>query len=106
MLHKRQITNQWYHATVQELFAETCQDRPEKTAIVYEDQQISYKELKENVIIWRLIPAGKQYRVINGHHEVETEEDTYFDGSEERVIDLPAKHLAEAQQDMKIGGDF
>lgn len=49
MLHKRQVTNKWYHSTVQELFAETCQDRPEKTAIVYEDQHISYKELKENV---------------------------------------------------------
>ena len=64
------------------------------------------KELKENVIIWRLIPAGKQYRVINGQAEDETEEDTYFDASEEKVIDLPAKHLAEAQQDMSMGGDF
>jgi hypothetical protein len=27
------------------------------------------KELKENVIIGRLIPAGKQYRIVNGLEE-------------------------------------
>ena len=59
------------------------------------------KELKENVIIGRLIPAGKQYKVIHGHYD-ETEEDTYFDASEERIIDLPEKHLEEVKQDMKI----
>jgi hypothetical protein len=43
------------------------------------------KELKENVIIGRLIPAGKQYRKING---LETQQDLddealYFDPDDE-----------------------
>jgi hypothetical protein len=38
--------------------------------------------MKENVIIGRLIPAGKQYRKINGQ-EIEADADEYFDSHEE-----------------------
>lgn len=48
------------------------------------------KELKENVIIWRLIPAWKQYRKINNMlldtdtFEAENDTQEYFDRSEEK----------------------
>jgi hypothetical protein len=43
------------------------------------------KELKENVIIGRLIPAGKQYRKINGLQTQEDidEDNMYFDPDDE-----------------------
>lgn len=43
------------------------------------------KELKENVIIWRLIPAGKQYKKLHNIPSEETmdEDDGYFDRSED-----------------------
>lgn len=41
------------------------------------------KELKENVIIGRLIPAWKQYRKINGlETDLDLEDDLYFDSKE------------------------
>lgn len=49
MLKQRMASNQWYNATVQQLLAETCRDRPAKTALVYREKEISYKELLTNV---------------------------------------------------------
>ena len=44
------------------------------------------KELKENVIIWRLIPAWKQYRKINNlETDEELQEEEYFDKNEDLV---------------------
>ncbi len=49
MLQGRLATNRWFTSTVQQLFAETCQDRPERTAIVFQEREIRFKELHENV---------------------------------------------------------
>lgn len=49
MLRERMSANRWYHSTVQELFVETCQDRPGKTALVFEDKPITFGELREKV---------------------------------------------------------
>ena len=62
------------------------------------------KELKENVIIWRLIPAGKQYRVIHGLNE-EDQKDAYFDPNEDWV-DVSEKHMLELQKEMATESDF
>lgn len=65
------------------------------------------KELKENVIIWRLIPAGKQYRKING---LETQQDLdeealYFDPDDEGV-DLSHEHLEQVLMQMEEKSEF
>ena len=49
MLQERMAANVWYTSTVQKLLLETCQDRPEKTAIMYQEKPITYGELLENV---------------------------------------------------------
>ena len=49
MLQERMATNKWYTSTVQQLLLETCKDRPDKTAIMYMEQPITYEELLENV---------------------------------------------------------
>jgi fatty-acyl-CoA synthase len=49
MLSERVAENRWYKSTVQELFLEVCQDRPEKVAIVFNDSQITYRELQDQV---------------------------------------------------------
>jgi fatty-acyl-CoA synthase len=49
MLRERMSANRWFHSTVQELFVETCRDRPDKTALVFEDQAIPFGDLWENV---------------------------------------------------------
>ena len=49
MLQERMSANRWFHSTVQELFAETCRDRPEKTAMVFEEERITFGELQEKV---------------------------------------------------------
>lgn len=49
MLQKRLEENKWYTSTVQELFCETCKMRQSKIAIIYNDKEISYAELQENV---------------------------------------------------------
>jgi hypothetical protein len=41
--------------------------------------------MKENVIIGRLIPAGKQYRKINGQELKSELEDDYFDRNADDV---------------------
>lgn len=64
------------------------------------------KELKENVIIGRLIPAGKQYRKINGMElQSELDEQAYFDEFDEGV-DLSEKHLEEVAMEMEGESDF
>ncbi len=48
MLEKRLAENRCYTSTVPQLFRETCLDRPEKTALVFEGGAISYEELQAN----------------------------------------------------------
>jgi len=64
------------------------------------------KELKENVIIGRLIPAGKQYRKLVG---LETQQDNleeeYFDVSELEE-DISAKKLEELNASLEHESDF
>ncbi len=62
------------------------------------------KELKENVIIGRLIPAGKQYNIINGH--VKEDESEYFDPKTEENIDTSETHMKEVQKEMEHESDF
>lgn len=64
------------------------------------------KELKENVIIWRLIPAWKQYRKINGIElQSESDESVYFDEFDEWV-DLSETHLKEVWVEIEHESDF
>ncbi len=65
------------------------------------------KELKENVIIWRLIPAWKQYRKINGLElESDLDEDMYFDRHEDE-IDISENRFEElANIDMSDDWEF
>ncbi len=43
--------NRWFTSTTQQLLAETCQDRPEKTAIAFQEEEMSFNELQQNVDI-------------------------------------------------------
>jgi hypothetical protein len=62
--------------------------------------------MKENVIIGRLIPAGKQYRKINNQAtEADELEDQYFDPDEEGV-DVSEFHLEEIKKEMEHESDF
>ena len=64
------------------------------------------KELKENVIIGRLIPAGKQYRKINGMElQSELDEQAYFDEFD-TWVDLSESHLEEVAIQMEHESDF
>jgi DNA-directed RNA polymerase subunit beta' len=62
-----------------------------------------FKEMKENVIIGRLIPTGKQYRKIHGH-QIESDDD-YFDPSDD-WIDVWEKHLQEVVEEIEHESDF
>ncbi len=62
------------------------------------------EELKENVIIWRLIPAWKQYRKIHWI-ELASDQDLYFDNDDE-IVDLSEEHLKEVEAEMSIESDF
>ncbi|MDD3646179.1 MAG: DNA-directed RNA polymerase subunit beta' [Candidatus Gracilibacteria bacterium] len=63
-------------------------------------------ELKENVIIGRLIPAGKQYRKLRGIELVEDNlEDEYFD-NEDYGVDVGEQHLQEVTTEMEHESDF
>ena len=62
------------------------------------------KELKENVIIGRLIPAGEQYKKIHGH--IDAHEDDYFDPDEDENIDISPAHLEELMNDVEHESDF
>ena len=61
------------------------------------------KELKENVIIGRLIPAWQQYRKINWHAPLV--EDEYFDSYDDD-IDVSESHLQEVAQEIEHESDF
>jgi len=69
------------------------------------------KELKENVIIGRLIPAGKQYRRMNGVQTSEDIQDEYFDKDtdfnepmftideiDDRIPDFDEEEIAETEK--------
>lgn len=62
------------------------------------------KELKENVIIGRLIPAGEQYKRINGH--LDESDDEYFDPNLDENIDVSEKHLQEVNKEIEHESDF
>ena len=49
MLQERLATNRWFTSTLQQLFVETCRERPEKTAIVFQEEPITFEEVQENV---------------------------------------------------------
>lgn len=49
MLQNRMLDKDWFNCTVQELFVETCTERGDKIAIVFEDQHITFAELRDNV---------------------------------------------------------
>jgi len=61
------------------------------------------KELKENVIIGRLIPAGDQYRKIHWHATLEWHE--YFDIDDDDV-DISESHMQEVQKSVEHESDF
>lgn len=65
------------------------------------------KELKENVIIWRLIPAWKQYRKINWVEIEEDfdEDDIYFDANEENS-DISEEHMEKLVKTMEEDVEF
>ncbi len=63
------------------------------------------KELKENVIIWRLIPAWKQYRKINWVELESDYEEEYFDRNDDG-IDVWEEHLEEVAVAMEHESDF
>lgn len=48
-MYERKIENQWFHSTVQGLFHETCERNKKKTALVYEDRELSYEDLRISV---------------------------------------------------------
>ncbi len=64
------------------------------------------QELKENVIIGRLIPAWKQYRKLKWMSiEWDDIEDNYF-GSEDDWVDLSIDHIKEVEAQMVGESDF
>ena len=65
------------------------------------------KELKENVIIGRLIPAWKQYRKLMWNWKVEEEEleEEYFDASDLEK-DISARKLEKRNSEMEHESDF
>jgi len=62
------------------------------------------KELKENVIIGRLIPAGDQYKRINGLLPEDTSE--YFDAKRDEEVDISEPHLKEIEEQVEHESDF
>jgi DNA-directed RNA polymerase subunit beta' len=62
------------------------------------------KELKENVIIGRLIPAGEQYKRINGH--LTEDDDEYFDPNFDDSVDTSERHLQEVVASVEHESDF
>jgi len=62
-----------------------------------------FKEMKENVIIGRLIPAWKQYRRLND--QCIASDDDYFDIYDD-WIDTWDKHLVEMEEAMEHESDF
>lgn len=62
-----------------------------------------FKEMKENVIIGRLIPAWKQYRRLND--QMIASDDEYFDVYDDE-IDVWERHLIEMEEVMAHESDF
>lgn len=62
------------------------------------------KELKENVIIGRLIPAGDQYKRIHGM--LPKDEGDYFDAKRDEDVDTSEKHLKEVEKEIAHESDF
>lgn len=62
-----------------------------------------FKEMKENVIIGRLIPAWKQYRRI--HDKCIASDDEYFDIYDDWV-DVGERHLQEVMEEIEHESDF
>jgi|GEM_PF-1084025 hypothetical protein len=55
--------------------------------------------MKENIIIGRLIPAGKQYKKIHHASDFEedlSEKDQYFDNSDDDLVDVSGEYLETA----------
>lgn len=48
-LAERSLHNRWYDNTTQALFAEVCAAQPDKVAIVFEGEEITYRVLQERV---------------------------------------------------------
>lgn len=61
-----------------------------------------FKEMKENVIIGRLIPAGKHY---TGEKLEDITDEEYFD-PEEAEVDISEKHMEEVQHEMEGESNF
>jgi DNA-directed RNA polymerase subunit beta' len=65
-----------------------------------------FKEMKENVIIWRLIPAGRQYRKIHNQSlEEDYDDGEYFDPNDDDV-DVWEEHLNEVMEEMVTDNEF
>jgi DNA-directed RNA polymerase subunit beta' len=62
-----------------------------------------FKEMKENVIIGRLIPAGKQYRKL--HDKTIDSDNDYFDPDEDS-IDISEKNLLKVIGEVEHVSDF
>ncbi len=82
----------------------------QETVRVLVEASVSWKidkleQLKENVIIGRLIPAGKEYRRKYGFEEEVADEEEYFDSKEEEV-DISEKHMAEIIKEMEEESTF
>ena len=63
------------------------------------------KEMKENIIIGRLIPAWKQYRKLKREWKLIDWDDEYFDASDEWV-DVSEEHLEEVIHEIEHESDF
>ncbi|RKW22956.1 DNA-directed RNA polymerase subunit beta' [Candidatus Gracilibacteria bacterium] len=65
-----------------------------------------FGEMKENIIIGRLIPAGKQYRKIHNIHSGDNYiEDQYFDNSDDEV-NVSTDYMETVEVDMHDDSDF
>ena len=66
-------------------------------------------ELKENVIIGRLIPAGKQYRKLKGlelPEDLEDEDEEEYFNANDRGVDVWEAHLQEFSKKHEHESDF
>jgi hypothetical protein len=61
--------------------------------------------MKENVILGRLIPAGKEYRRVNNVQLDSDMEEEYFD-AEDDSVDVSEQHMSEVAKEMEHESDF
>ncbi len=64
-----------------------------------------FKEMKENIIIGRLIPAWKQYRKLHRDGQLVDQQEEYFDPDDEWV-DVSEEHLEEVTHEIEHESDF